>query len=92
MRGNIDYMKHFPPSGRHAYLGPKEVMELVTAIDAGCASPANLEKGGRGWRLRVTFNKPEGGVVRRSITIPDEETANWVKNFLVEARNPGGRR
>lgn len=84
-QGNSD-IEFFPPSRRHAYLDMASVKKLVERVRPGFNHPANLERVGNAWRLRVTFDKPEGGTVRRCITLPDDEAANWVGTYLSEAR------
>ena len=88
MRGNGELARHLPPAKRHAFLDAETVRRLVTALEPGLKAPANLERYRDGWRLRITLNRtgPAGGVVRRSVTLPDDETAAWVREYLAKAR------
>jgi len=79
-------MESLPPSGKRPRLKPDAIRELVEKVRAGYDSPANLEKTGTVWRLRLTINKPNGGSVRRGITVRDADTAEWIKNYLATAR------
>jgi len=86
MRGDAELARHLPPVKRHAYLDADAVRRLVEALKPGLSAAANLEKYRGGWRLRITLNRPEGGVTRRSITLPDPDTAGWVRDRLTQAR------
>jgi hypothetical protein len=86
IRGNGELMEHFPPVRSRKRLKFADVKRMVEAVRPGLDVPANLERHPCGWRLRVTFNKPNGGVVRRGITLPDDETAAWVAEYLEGAR------
>jgi hypothetical protein len=79
-------MNHLPPGGKRRKLDPSEIRALVEAVDAGRGSPANLEKTGSVWRLRLTIDKPTGGSIRRGITVRDEATAKWIEDYLKTAR------
>ena len=87
MRGDGELARHLPPAKRHAYLDPDAVRRLVEALKPGLNAAANLEKYRGGWKLRITLSKPTGGVVRRSITLPDcDRTVAWVRERLAQAR------
>jgi hypothetical protein len=86
MRGDEELARHLPPPGRHAYLDAATVRRLVEAVEPGLKAAANLERYRGGWRLRIMLNKPGGGATRRAVTLPDDETAAWVRDYLVRAR------
>ena len=92
MQSTIAGMECFPPPNRHAYLEPDSFKRLVRAVKAGLDHPANLEKTRDGWRLRVKFRLPDGTSVRRSITLPDRETAEWVAGYLEKSRQVAAKR
>lgn len=85
-------IEHFPPSNRHAYLDAAAIKRLVRNVKPGLDCPANLEKVGRGWRLRVKFTLDDGQVVRRSVTLPDIDTALWVEQYLKKSRLAAAKR
>jgi len=86
MRASPSLSKRLPTGGKRHRLESTEIRDLVEAIHAGYGAPSNLERTGSVWRLRVTVNKPEGGTVRRGITVRDTETALWITNYLERAR------
>jgi hypothetical protein len=86
MRADIKGMAHLPPRRRPTRLTAEQVRRIVEAAQPGYLVPANLEKHPFCWRLRFTFNNPNGGIIRRCITIPDEKTAKWVDGYLQAAR------
>ncbi len=85
-------MGKFPPSNRHAYMDADAVKRLVRSVKAGLEHTANLERKGDGWRLRVKFVMPDGSSVRRAITLPDAETAEWVGGYIERARLEAAKR
>lgn len=85
-------MEKFPPPNRHAYLDTDAVKRLVRGVKAGLDHPANLERTKNTWRLRVKFSLEDGRIVRRSVTLPDSETAEWVARYLKKARLEALRR
>lgn len=91
MQNDISGMEYFPPPKRHAYLDGESVRRLVHGVKAGLEHPANLEKTRDGWRLRVKFRLADGKHVRRSITIPDGETAEWVAEYLEKSRRTAAK-
>ena len=86
MRADPVLMELLPPRFRRNRLDSDQVRDLVKTIDAGFSSPANLEICAEGWRLRLTINLSSGGSVRRGFTIPDDDTAKWVEEYLEDAR------
>jgi len=86
MRGDEELARHLPPERRHAYLDADAVRRLVEAVRPGLLVAANLERYKDGWRLRITLNRSIGGVTRRSVTLPDDDTASWVREHLMQAR------
>lgn len=86
MRASSTLMDRLPPRFLHNNLKSAEIRALVEDVQAGYSAPANLEKCGSYWRLRVTINNPTGGSVRRCLTIRDEATADWVAEYLKDAR------
>lgn len=84
MRPTCDIEALFPPLGRHAYLDGDAVRRLVMGLGGGVA--ASIEKRGSAWRLRVRIAKPGGKLLRRGVTLPDEATAEWARDYLAEDR------
>ena len=85
-RASPSLMKRLPARFQSHCLEPRKIRELVEAVDAGYATPASLEYDGAATRLRITVNKPGGGSIRRGFKLPDEETVQWVRNYLENAR------
>lgn len=77
-----DIENAFPPLGRHAYMPFAAVRELVHKIKPGRLCQGNLEKAHGQWRLRVSYKSSTGKRCRRGITLPDDETVNWVREYL----------
>jgi hypothetical protein len=87
MRADPELMNHLPYRYQRHSLDPEEIRYLVQNIRAGYAAPANLERGDFNWKLRITINLPDGGSARRSFTIRDRATAEWVEAYLAKARS-----
>lgn len=67
------------------------IKEIVTGLELGKRSWASIEKysfnkGGCPYRLRFTFRNNAGKTIRKNLPIPDEATADWVKDYIVRAR------
>lgn len=86
MDSSTSGLRYFPPSNRHAYLDAESVKRLVRNVKAGLDHPANLEKTANSWRLRVKFTLDNGQTIRRSVTLPDSDTALWVARYLEKSR------
>lgn len=82
MNKKFDFLCFFPPSGRHAYLDAKAVKKLVVKIRPDKDVYVWVEKSCRSWRLRVSYILPNQTRVRRGITLPDDETAEWVRAYF----------
>lgn len=63
-----------------------EVKALVNTLRPGLERQANLERYGLVWRLRFSMDNEDGKSVRRSIVINDAATMEWVREYLVWAR------
>jgi hypothetical protein len=87
MRGGKEEISGcLPPPGRHAYLDVRAIRTLVRKLLPGLNVSAHVERRRDAWRLRVSFTGDNGARVRRGITLPDEETARWVKANIAEAK------
>ena len=75
-----------PPEGRHAYLDVESVRRLTEKIRPGIDAPATIEKQGDTWRLRYHFTLPDGRRHRRGVTLPDDATADWIREGMRRAR------
>ncbi|MCD7896489.1 MAG: hypothetical protein LUG50_07400 [Planctomycetaceae bacterium] len=82
--------KHLPPVGRHAYMNGAAIRSLVKKLQPGQRIAAHVEQRGEAWRLRMSFSDESGKRVRRGITLPDAETAEWVRLYIREARDEEG--
>jgi len=85
MRGNISGAVHFPAKGGKA-LNHRRAIHLVRMVKPGYAVPGNVERHGSRWVLRATFNRPEGGCIRRGIVLPGEDTALVASHAIVQYR------
>lgn len=84
--GEDEISRCLPPPGRHAYLDARAIRRLVRKLRPGLNVSAHVERRRDAWRLRVSFTGGNGARVRRGITLPDEETALWVKANIAEAK------
>ena len=78
--------KHLPPQGRHAYMDGSAIRRLVKKLQLGVKVAAHIEKRGEAWRLRISFSDDAGKRIRRGVTLPDAETAEWVREYIESAR------
>ncbi len=79
--------QQFPPLGRHAFLDAESVKRLVHAVQPGLRCQGIVEKAPNGvWRLRVVAGVVDGRCIRRGITLPDDATAEWVREYIGKAR------
>ena len=85
VRGDIAGHSHFPDKWRRS-LNREEVLELVEKLKPGLSAPGNVEKRGNRWVLRLTYNRPQGGVFRASQLLPDAETAEVIKQIIIGNR------
>lgn len=77
----------FPPLGRHAFLDAIAVRRLVEAVQPGLKCQGNVERSQNNtWRLRVTLALVNGKRFRRGITLPDDETTTWVREYIEKAK------
>lgn len=74
MRGDGDLVRRLPPVKRHP--DPDAVWRFVEAAKPGLMTAASMEMCRNGWRLRITLNRPAGGVVHRSMVLPDAGVGN----------------
>lgn len=86
MRRMKDILKYLPPLGRHAYLDEHAIKRLVQKLQLGLHVSGHVERRREGWRLRVSVTNSKGVRVRRGITLPDTETAFWVKAYIEKAK------
>ncbi len=67
-----------------------QVRKLVETLRMGTERHANLEVYGTGvwgcWRLRFSLRNGKGGITRKSIVIENALIADWVREYLAEAR------
>lgn len=76
-----------PPLGRHAFLDADTVRRLVETLQPGRKCHGNVERAHSGtWRLRITVSLTDGKRSRRGITLPDNETAAWVREYIALAQ------
>jgi len=86
MRYDGELARRLPTTKRNAFLDPAAAWRLVETVKPGLMAAASMEKYRDGWRLRITLNRPNGRVVRRSVVIPgDGTTANWGGAGLAQA-------
>jgi hypothetical protein len=82
-----EIQKLFPPQGRHGFLDADAVRRLVETLQPGLKCQGNVERTYNGtWRLRVTANLVDGKRSRRGITLPDDGTAAWVREYIALAQ------
>jgi hypothetical protein len=86
VNSEAELLNCLPPQGRHAWLDNQAVKRLVRKMRPGVVVPALLEKRGSVWRLRFAFHHPDGRRLRRGVTLPDQATAEWVRDYLAKAR------
>lgn len=79
--------QHLPPLGRHAYLDCATIRRLVRILQPGQKMAAHVERHGETWRLRMSYTDEEGKRIRRGITLPDDDTAEWVRRYIQNAKN-----
>ena len=78
-----EILKLFPPRGRHAFLDTDAVKRLVAALQPGLKCQGSVERAyNNTWRLRVTVGLVNGKRSRRGVTLPDDETAAWVREYI----------
>jgi hypothetical protein len=75
MRSEGELTRHLPPEKRHAYPDPDAVWRFIEAAKPDLMAAASMEKYRDCWRLRITLNRPAGGVVHRSVVISGDGTA-----------------
>lgn len=67
-----------------------QVRKLVEWLQMGHKRHANLEANGTGhwgrWKLRFSLRDDKGGIKRKSIVIDDALVADWVRDYLAQAR------
>ena len=83
---NPDVAEILTPKRHNKPLRFAAVKKLVEALKPGRERQANLERYGRYWRLRFSLRIGGGKYSRRSIVIEDVLTAEWVREYLHNAR------
>ena len=79
--------KLFPPLGRHAFMDAAAVRKLVEKLQPGFKCSGNVERAHNNtWRLRVTVSLADGKRCRRGITLPDDATTAWVREYIAMAQ------
>ena len=78
------------PRRRSRPLRFTQVRKLVETLGMGRTRHTNIETYGGGvwrrWRLRFSLRDGKGGVQRKSIVIENALIADWVREYLAEAR------
>ncbi len=83
---NPDIALVFEPGRRIRRIGFISLTRLVSALDLGRARGANLEAYRNGWRLRFSLRDGKGRATRKSVVLHDAHAAEWVRDYLDQAR------